>query len=128
MELIYARWLAWGSRAGLAVLVLAFLAYVAGLAAPLVALEDLPRLWVLPLEHYLAESGAPVGWDWLSVAAKGDYANLAGIALLGLVSVACYVRLLPELLRRGERVLAAIAAAQILVLAAAALGFFTGGG
>jgi hypothetical protein len=128
MELIYARWLAWGSRAGLAVLVLAFLAYAAGLAAPLVALEDLPRLWVLPLEHYLAESGAPVGWDWLSVAAKGDYANLAGIALLGLVSLACYVRLLPELLQRGERVLAAIAAAQILVLAAAALGFFTGGG
>jgi hypothetical protein len=128
MELIYARWLAWGSRAGLAVLVLAFLAYAAGLAAPLVALEDLPRLWVLPLEHYLAESGAPVGWDWLSVAVKGDYANLAGIALLGLVSLACYVRLLPELLQRGERVLAAIAAAQILVLAAAALGFFTGGG
>ena len=128
MELIYARWLACAARAGLAVLVLAFVAYAGGLMAPLVPLEDLPRLWVLPLDRYLAASGAPTGWAWVAVADKGDYANLAGIAVLGLVSVGCYLRLLPELLRRGERVLAAIAAAQIVVLVGAALGFFTGGG
>ena len=128
MELIYARWLAWGARLGLTALTLAFLAYVAGLAAPLIALEDLPRLWVLPLEPYLAASGAPTGWGWLGAVTKGDYATLAGIAMLGLVSVACYLRLLPALLRRGERVLAAIAALQIAVLAAAAAGVFTAGG
>jgi hypothetical protein len=128
MELIYARWLAWGSRAGLALLATAFLAYAVEFAPPLIALDDLPRLWILPLEHYLAASGAPTGWQWLAVANRSDYANLAGIALLGLVSLACYLRLLPELLRRGERLLAAIAAAQIAVLAAAAAGVFTAGG
>jgi hypothetical protein len=127
MELIYARWLAWGARAGLAVLAVAFLAYVGRLAAPLIPLQELPRLWVLPLERYLAESGAPAGWQWLAVATTGDYANLIGIAILGFVSVACYLRLLPVLWQRSERALALIAAAQIAVLLAAAIGVFTAG-
>jgi hypothetical protein len=95
---------------------------------PLIALEALPRLWILPLGEYLAASGAPTGWQWLAVATKADYANLAGIAVLGLVSIACYLRLLVALLQRGERVLAWIAALQIVVLGAAALGVFTAGG
>jgi hypothetical protein len=128
MELIYARWLAWGARAGLALLVAAFLAYLSGWAEPLIPLPDLPRLWTLPLERYLEASGAPTGWRWLALAARGDYANLAGVAVLGLVSLVCYLRLLGILITRGERALAAIALLQIVVLAAAASGLFTGGG
>jgi hypothetical protein len=127
VELIYSRWLAWGARAGLAVLTAAFLAYAGGWAAPLIPLQELPGLWSLPLERYLAQSGAPTGWHWFAVATKGDYANLMGIALLGFVSMACYLRLLPVLWQRGERALALIAAAQVAVLAAAAIGFFTAG-
>lgn len=127
MELIYARWLGWGTRAGLAALTFAFGAYVTRLADPLIALERLPELWSLPLERYLAASGAPTGWQWLRVAASGDYANLAGIAALGLVSVVCYLRLLAALLREGERTLALIAALQIAVLLGAASGLLTGG-
>jgi hypothetical protein len=128
MELIYARWLLWGARLGLALLALAFLAYAGGLNAPLVPLEALPGLWGLPLERFLAETGAPTGWRWLAYVDKGDYAALAGIVLLCLVSLACYLRLLPALWRRGERALAFVAAAQIAVFAAAALGVFTAGG
>jgi Na+(H+)/acetate symporter ActP len=127
MELIYARWLSWCTRVGLTALALAFVAYLSGLAEPLIPLEHLPQVWSLPLERYLAASGAPTGWQWLRVAAKGDYANLAGIAMLGLVTVVCYVRLLAALLRRGERALALIAALQIAVLLAAAAGLLTGG-
>ncbi len=127
MELIYARWLAWGARAGLAVLAAAFLAYAGGWAAPLIPLQELPSLWILPLERYLAESRAPTGWHWVAAATKGDYANLLGIAILGVVSMGCYLRLLPVLWQRGERALAVIAAAQIAVLAAAAIGVFTAG-
>lgn len=127
MELIYARWMSGCTRAGLAMLTAAFLAYLSGLAEPLIAFAELPQLWRLPLEAYLAASGAPTGWDWMRVASHGDYASLAGIAVLGLASVVCYLRLLAALLRRRERALALVAALQVALLLAAASGLLTGG-
>lgn len=126
MELIYARWLSWCTRAALSVLVVTFLAYVLGVLEPLIPAERLPYLWALPLERFLAASGAPTGWAWLGSAAKGDYANLVGIGLLATVSVVCYSRLLLWLVRRGERGLAVVAALQIAVLLAAASGLLAG--
>jgi len=124
---LYARWLDWGTRIALAALVAAFVAYVFGLSPAALPLAELPRFWSLPLERYLALSGAPSGWGWLRMLDRGEYQNLAAVALLGLVTVACYLRLLPALLARGERLQAALAAAQVLVLLAAASGLFAGG-
>jgi hypothetical protein len=126
VELIYARCLSVCTRAGLAALAAAFVAYLTGLAEPLIAFERLPQLWSLPLERYVAASGAPTGWQWLRFAAHGDYAHLAGIAIVGLVTAVCYLRVLPALIRRGERALALIAVLQIAVLLAAASGLMTG--
>jgi hypothetical protein len=127
VELIYARWLSACARAGLALLIVAFLLYVTGLVDPLIALERLPELWGLPLHAYLAASGAPAGWGWVRFAFKADYANLAAIAVLGLVTGVCYGRLLATLLRNRERALALIAALQLAVLVAAASGALTAG-
>jgi len=124
---VYARWLDWGTRISLAVLVAAFLAYVFGLTPAALPLAEVPRFWGLPLERYLALSGAPSGWGWLVMLDKGDYQNLAGVALLGLVTVACYLRVLPLLLGRGERLQAAFAVAQVVVLLIAASGLLAGG-
>lgn len=124
---LYARWLDWGTRLALAALAAAFLAYAFGLSPAAMPLAELPRFWSLPLERYLALSGAPSGWGWLRMLDKGEYQNLAAVALLGLVTVVCYLRLLPALLARGERLQAALAAAQVLVLLAAASGLFAGG-
>jgi hypothetical protein len=127
MELIYARWLGWCTRAALTVLIVSFAAYALGLLEPLVALQRLPEVWGLPLERFLAATGAPIRWDWLGVALKGDYANLVGIAMLGMVSVVCYLRVLAPLVRTKERALAVLAALQIAVLVAAASGLLSGG-
>jgi hypothetical protein len=127
MELIYARWLSWCTRAALAVLAAAFFIYVLQVMEPLIALQRLPQVWSLPLERFLAATGAPTGWEWLRAAMKGDYANLVGIGMLGLVSALCYLRLLLALVRRGERALAVLAALQIAVLLAAASGLLAGG-
>jgi len=124
---VYARWLDWGTRLSLAVLVAAFLAYVFGLVPAALPLAEMPRFWRLPLERYLALSGSPTGWGWLAMLDKGEYQNLAGVALLGLVTVVCYLRLLPALLARRERLQAAIVAAQVLVLLLAASGLLAGG-
>jgi hypothetical protein len=124
---VYARWLDWGTRLSLAVLVAAFLAYVFGLTPAALPLAEMPRFWRLPLERYLALSGSPTGWGWVAMLDKGEYQNLVGVALLGLVTVVCYLRVLPLLLARRERLQAAIAAAQVLVLLLAASGLLAGG-
>ena len=123
----YARWLGYGTRAGLALLVVGFLAYVLELFEAHVPLRDLPRMWGLPLDHYLRISGAPTGWDWLPLLARADYCNFIGIAVLALVTVACYARMIPILLARGERLHAVLAILQVLVLLAAASGLLAGG-
>ena len=124
---VYAAWLDTCTRAAFAISLAAFLAYAAGLLPPFIAPASLPGLWGLPVDEFLRRTGAPSGWGWLSLAGHGDYLNLACIALLPLVTAFCYLRILPVLLARGERLYAALAAAQVIVLALAASGFFAGG-
>lgn len=127
-HIVYARWLDWGMRVGFAVLAAAFFAYAFHLVEPLVPLEDLPAVWALPLERYLALTGAPTGWRWIGMLGKGESLCLLGVALLGSVTLVCYLRLAALLLARGERLQAALAIAQVLVLLAAASGVLSGGG
>ena len=121
-ELAYASWLDWGTRAGLAVLIASFFAYALGLVPPHVPFDELAKVWALPVSEYRVAAGAPSGWGWLDLAARGDYLNYFGIVVLGLVTTLCYLRILPILLARNDRVYALIAAMEIAVLAAAALG------
>lgn len=127
MQATYARWLDAATRIGFAVSLVAFLVYVTGLVEPLVPLEELPRLWSLPASRFVAMTGEPTGWGWLVLLAKSDFLNLGAVALFGLVTLVCYVRIVPLLFAAGERPQAWIALAQVLVLAAAAAGVFTGG-
>jgi len=123
---VYARWLDLGTRAGLAALAIGFLLYALGRVEPLVPVQDLARLWRMPLAGYLAASGAPTGWGWLQFIGRSDYFNFIGIGMLGLVTAACYARIIPPLLARGEHLYAGLAIAQVLVLLAAASGLVGG--
>jgi hypothetical protein len=76
----------------------------------------------LPVDRFVAATGAPTGWAWLGYLGSGDYLNLVGVAMLGLVTVLCYARIVVPLLRSGERLYAALAIAQIVVLLIAASG------
>ena len=124
---VYARWLDACTRGAFAISLAAFLAYATGALTPYVPLTSLPGLWGLPVEEFLRRTGAPAGWGWVGLAGYGDFLNLACIAALPLVTALCYLRVVPTFARRGEPLQAAIAAAQVLVLAAAASGFFAGG-
>jgi hypothetical protein len=125
-QLIYARWLAIGSRVALLLLVATFAAYALGLVPPLVAPAALAEAWRLPVRDFMAATGAPSGWGWLALLGKGDYLNMVGVALLGAVSLVCYLRILVHYVRKGETALAWLAVAQVLVLAAAASGLAAG--
>ena len=117
---VYARWLEWGTRTALVVLIASFVAYVFALRDPHLPPQELARLWAFPVDHYIAASGAPTGWGWLALLHKSDYLIFLAVALLGLVTVLCYARIVPVLLAQGERWRAAIAIVQIVVLLAAA--------
>lgn len=126
-QLLYARWLDRGSRAGLVALALLFGAYVSGLIPAHVPLETLPRLWHLPVGEFLVRSGLPTGWGWTALARHGDIANLLGIVLLAGSSLVALAMLLPLYARRRDRVFLAICVAQIVVLLFAASGIVSAG-
>lgn len=125
--LLYAQLLEWGTRAGLALLLLSFAAYVLSLLTPHVPLEQLPALWNQPVARYLALTQSPQDWDWLALAQRGDYANLLGIALLAGCSLPPLLALIPLFLRQRERAFALICALEVLVLLLAASGLLTSG-
>ena len=125
-DLRYAQWLEAGSILAFGLIVVEFLAYASGTLTPYVPLAELPRLWSLPLREYLVAAQVPSGWGWIALAEKGDYVNFIGIAVLAAVPIACYLRILRHYLRQHDRIYAAIAVGQVLVLLAAASGFIPG--
>ena len=119
-ELRYARVLGIGARVGLVLLIVSFVLYVSGVVPPLVPLADLPKYWSLPAREFVASTHQLTGWAWLRQIGKGDIATLAPIAFLAGVSVLCSLAVLPQFVRRGEVVHAAILVLQIVVLVLAA--------
>ena len=115
---VYARWLDRLVRVAFVLAAVSLALYVSGVLPPYVPLDTLPSLWHLPLPDYLARTGAPVGWNWLPLITRGDYLNLAAVALFALMTLVCYLRVMPLL----PRLQAALAVAQVLVLLAAISG------
>ena len=101
-QLRYARILDYGMKAGLAALIAGFFAYASGILPALVPFEALPRLWTLPVEDYLRESGMAAGWGWLTILGKGDVLVLVGIAVLSGISVPCLIVLIPAYARSRD--------------------------
>lgn len=123
-QLRYAGALSVGMKAGLAVLIVTFVAYLAGALPVQVQYEHLPRLWSLPVGQYMQEIGLEPGWGWLASLGKGDLLALTGIALLAGVSIPCLLLLLPAYARRGDRAYLGITLALVALLLLAAAGVF----
>jgi len=124
-QLRYSTILYWGSRSGLTISVIAFLAYVFGLLPAYVPVEQLPNLWHLPVKAYLAATHTPIGWNWLGLAGHGDFASLIGIAWLSSCSLLCLLAIIPIYNARRDRVFATICIVEIAVLLLAASGILT---
>lgn len=68
------------------------------------------------------------GWNWLKNVGKGDYMNFIGIAILAGLTIACYLAIVPALLRKKDMAYFILACAEVLVLTLAASGILRGGG
>ena len=122
---LYARALDRATRVGFVIALCAFLIYVSGALPAYVPLAELVRYWSLPVDRFIALTGAPQGWAWLGLLGYGDALNLGAVALLALVTPLCYTRLLLALVAERDWLQAALAAAQLAVLIAAASGLIS---
>lgn len=129
-QLLYARILAMGMYLGLGILMVTFTLYLTGILEPAVPIDQLPHYWSLPAHEYLEainhdflhREGIVDGWKWVFVMNRGDFLNFVGIALLALVTIVCYLGILPTLFRKRDWIYGGIAILEILILALAASG------
>jgi hypothetical protein len=129
-QIVYARILEIGMSIGLAVLLITFALYVSGIIAPAVPVEELPDYWEMSAHEYgeatnhdhLHRERPITGWSWLSALGKGDYLNFLGIAVLSVVTIVCFLGIIPTLVRKKDKVYAAMALLEVVILTLAASG------
>jgi uncharacterized membrane protein len=127
-QLAYATLLDVGMKVGLVMLVLTFIVYVFGILTPHIPVNDLPKYWAMPVKEYLKATDIHPGWAWLANVGKGDFLNFLGIAFLSAVTIICYMRIIPILMKKKDSVYTALAVIEVLVLVLAASGILRGGG
>ena len=123
----YAAVLEKGMYVGLACLFITFALYVSGIMQPHVPLESLSEHWTKPVHEYLHDAEIEPGWAWVKMLGYGDFVNFIGIAILGGVTILCYLAIIPLLLKRKETIYAILAFLEVVVLLAAASGIFAVG-
>ena len=134
-QLLYAKILNVGMYLGLGILLATFALYLSGLLAPAVPIEELPNYWSLSAHEYLEainhqflhREELVLGWGWVFVLNKGDFINFLGIAVLALVTIVCYLGILPTLFRKKDWIYGAIAVLEVLILVLAASGLVSAG-
>lgn len=127
-QLVYAVLLDWGMKIGLASLVVTFAIYVFSVLPPHLPLNEVSNYWHLNAHDYLAKANVEPGWAWVHMINKGDYINFVGVAFLAGITILCYLPIIPIFLRKGDKVYAAIAVVEVLVLTLAASGVLHVGG
>jgi hypothetical protein len=127
-QLAYAQILNIGMKAGLAILVVTFAIYVFGVLQPNVPVDQVSNYWELSAEEYVTETGGHHGWGWVGSLDQSDFLNFVGIAFLAAVTIICYARVLPILVKQKDLVYAIFVLAEITVLALAASGWLKSGG
>ncbi|UCH44762.1 MAG: hypothetical protein JSV11_10755 [Nitrospiraceae bacterium] len=127
-QILYANILNKGMVVGLIGLVVTFIIYGAGIMEPMIPLAQVQNYWVMPVQYYLAASGIHAGWAWLGRLGYGDMLNFLPIALLSLLTIVCYLAILPGLIRKKDTAYVVLVIVEVLVLTVAASGILGSGG
>ena len=127
-QLLYANILNKGMLIGLLGLVVTFIIYGAGILEPKIPLEQVQNYWVMPVSDYLQQSGIHAGWAWLGNLGYGDMLNFLPIAFLSLLTIVCYLAILPGLMRKKDTAYVVLVIIEVVVLVVAASGLLGSGG
>jgi hypothetical protein len=134
-QLLYARVLEIGMYLGLVVLFITFGLYVSGVVEPVVPLDQVSSYWHQGVHEYLETVNRdhlhmrhpPTGWAWVTMLGKGDFLNFVGVAMLGGITIVCYLAIVPVLLRKRDYAFVAMTLIEVLVLSLAASGVLVAG-
>ncbi|MFH1913032.1 MAG: DUF1634 domain-containing protein [Pseudomonadota bacterium] len=127
-QIIYANILALGAYLGILIMVVTYVLYVTGTIGAHIEMEMVVRNWHLNVQEFIQVTNSPYGWGWVALLGKGDYLNFLGMALLALLTIVCYLVLLPGFVRRKDWTYFSICLAEVVVLSLAASGIFGSGG
>lgn len=127
-QIKYANLLSLGAWSGMFLLVVTFLLYCFGVMEPAIPIEKVVANWHLSVSDFGKATGAPHGWQWLSLLGTGDYVNFIGLAILGGITILCYLILLPGFLKQKDNIYVTIVILEVLVLCFAASGLLGSGG
>ena len=115
-QIIYANLLLLGMVTGIIVMMITYAIYVTGFLPPHVDVNLISANWGKGIHEYLEITHSPHGWGWVGLLLKGDFLNYIGFALLGLMTIFCYLVLVRGFIRKNDWIYAAISLLEILVL------------
>ncbi len=127
-QILYANILNKGMLIGLIGLVVTFIIYGAGILEPVIPLDEVQNYWVMPVADYLEQTGIHAGWAWLGNLGKGDMLNFLPIAFLSLLTIICYLAIIPGLMKKKDTAYVVLAIVEVVVLVFAASGILGSGG
>ncbi len=127
-QIIYANILGLGANLGILIMAVTYILYVTGVIGSHIELETVVRNWHLNVQDFIHATDSPYGWGWVGLLGKGDYLNFIGMALLALLTIVCYLVLLPGFVRRKDWTYFSICLVEVVVLSLAASGIFGSGG
>lgn len=127
-QIIYANLLLIGMVAGIIIMGITYGIYLTGVLPSHVEMGVISANWGKGIHEYLELTHSPQGWDWLFLLGKGDFLNFIGFALLGLMTIICYLVLVRGYFRKKDWIFAVISILEIAVLALAASGIMGSGG
>ncbi|PMP96000.1 MAG: hypothetical protein C0169_04895 [Thermodesulfobacterium geofontis] len=123
-QMAYANLLDIGMKIILAAFIITFIIYLSGLLPNQIPINELPNLWKLRVHEFIEKTGLPTGWGWFKNINKGDYLNYIPIAFLGVLTILCYIRILPIFIKKKDTIYTVLTLLEILVLVLAAIGIF----
>jgi len=134
-QLLYANILEKGMFTGLALMIVTFALYIFGVMTPVIPLEAVSSYWSQSVHDYLValntnflhQDQLLTGWAWLKFLGKADFLNFLPVAILSGVTIVCYLAITPGLFRRGDKAMALMAVAEVVILTLAASGLLTVG-
>lgn len=119
-QIAYAYWLHFTSRIGMLLLVLAAVVYFAGILPQDIPLDQLCDYWHLSLRDYqsviLDRDSTQSPRSWISRIDRGEYFARLPVAFLGLVTICCYIRIAPVLLKKRDYIYFGIVCIEVVLL------------
>lgn len=123
----YASVLEKGMYLGLGILLVTFALYAFGIMKPYIPRDEISSYWSLSVHDYLEAAEVHAGWAWVNRIGYGDFVNFVGVVILAGVTIACYLSIVPVLLRQRDRLYAVLALVEVVILGLAASGLLAVG-